>query len=119
MKKLINFRELIVFKKNNNFYKKFNRENIEKWQKLYRREQPTLLFSTFELKNKSTEEIIKHPYYTELIETLRKITETEHKKISVCLVGYPNMGKQSIIDLIKNLHLKAFKTSVDGLYEVK
>lgn len=59
-----------------------------------------------------------HPYYTELVDTLAKLTENDFKKISVSLVGYPNMGKQTIIDLIKNLHFKAFKSSVDGLYEV-
>jgi ribosome biogenesis GTPase A len=94
------------------------RENVAKWQKLYRRNYPTLLWSSKELSNKSAEEIISHPYYKELIETLAKITEEEFKKISVCLAGYPNMGKQSIIDIIKNLNSKAFKSSVEGLYEV-
>lgn len=96
----------------------FDRENVEKWQKLYRRNYPTLLWSSKELSNKTTEEIQAHPYYTELIDTLAKLTETDFRKISVCLVGYPNMGKQTIIDLVKNLHFKAFKSSVDGLYEV-
>jgi ribosome biogenesis GTPase A len=77
-----------------------------------------LLFSSKELKNKTNDEIISHPYYVELINTLRKLTDNENKKISICLAGYPNMGKQSIIDVIKNLHFKAFKTSVDGLFEV-
>jgi len=95
------------------------KENVDKWQKLYRRNYPTLLFSSKELNEKTPEEIITHPYYTELIETIRKITENEHKKITISLLGYPNMGKQSIINLIKNLNFKAFKSSADGLYEVK
>jgi ribosome biogenesis GTPase A len=78
-----------------------------------------LLWSSKELSKKSAEEIIAHPYYTELVETLAKLTENDYRKISVSLVGYPNMGKQSMIELVKNLHFKAFRSSVDGLYEVR
>lgn len=71
-----------------------------------------------ELKNKTPEEIVNHPYYVELLSTLKQMTENEHKKIVVSLLGYPHMGKQSILDLIKSLNYKVFKTSVSGIYEV-
>lgn len=65
------------------------------------------------------DEIIKHPFYIELIDTLHQITSEEHKKIAISLIGYPNVGKQTIIELFRNLNFKAFKSSVNGLYEVK
>merc|ERR1712151_789500 len=93
-------------------------ENLEKWRKLFRRNYPTLVFSAKELRKLSTEEIIKHPFYLELIDTLHQITKEDYKKIAISLLGYPNVGKQSIIELFKNLHFKAFKSSINGLYEL-
>ena len=66
----------------------------------------------------SPEEFIKHPFYTELIDTLHQITNEEYKKIEISLIGYPNVGKQTIIELFRSLNFKAFKSSVNGLYEV-
>lgn len=77
-----------------------------------------MLFSSTELSKLTPEEFIKHSFYTELIDTLHQITSEEYKKISVSLIGYPNVGKQTIIELFKNLHFKAFKSPVNGLYEV-
>jgi len=93
-------------------------ENLEKWKKLFRRNYPTLVFSAKELCKLSPEELIKHSFYTELISTLHQITDTEYKKISVSVIGYPNTGKQTIIELFRSLNFKAFKSSVNGLYEL-
>jgi nuclear GTP-binding protein len=92
--------------------------NLEKWKKLYRRNYPTLVFSSKELSKLTTEEFIKHPFYTELIDTLHQITSEEYRKIAVSVIGYPNVGKSSIIELFRNLNFKAFKSSVGGLYEL-
>jgi len=93
-------------------------ENLEKWKKLFRRNFPTLVFSAKEMSRLTPEEFIKHPFYTELIDTLHQITNEEYKKIAISLIGYPNTGKQTIIELFRSLHFKAFKSSVNGLYEL-
>ena len=99
-------------------FKYFFSENLEKWKKLFRRNYPTLVFSAKELSKLTPEEFIKHPFYTELIDTLHQITNEEYRKIAISLIGYPNVGKQTIIELFRNLNFKAFKSSVNGLYEV-
>lgn len=91
---------------------------MEKWKKFFRRNYPTLIFSAKELKRLSKEDLLKHPFYLELIDTLHKITTDEYRKIAISLLGYPNVGKQTIVEIFKNLNFKAFKSSVNGLYEV-
>lgn len=77
-----------------------------------------MVFSAKELSKLSPEEFIKHPFYTEFIDTLHQITNDDYRKITISLLGYPNVGKQSIINLIQSLNFKAFKSPVNGLYEV-
>ena len=77
-----------------------------------------MVFSAKDLSKLTPEEFIKQPFYTELIETLHQITNEEYKKISISLIGYPNVGKQTIIELFRNLNFKAFKSPVNGIYEV-
>ncbi len=87
-------------------------ENAVAWGKAFRRDIPTILFSS-----KSGEENISASI-NELIDVIKALN-IKNKKPAIGFVGYPNTGKQTVINIFKNkfnTHVRS--SAIQGANEV-
>jgi ribosome biogenesis GTPase A len=83
-------------------------DNAVKWGKLLRHDHPTILYSAKENKEDPK---------TELVNLIKDMTKTA-KKVTVCLVGYPNTGKSSIISTFGKITNVNPSSVLKGLNEI-
>ncbi|NXO67357.1 GNL3 protein, partial [Phainopepla nitens] len=90
------------------------KDNIEKWLNYLKKEFPTVAFkSATVMKDKTMAQIRKRPARVDFSETcqyfgskcllklLQEYSKTQDKAIQVGVVGFPNVGKSSIINSLK------------------
>ncbi|NXQ57972.1 GNL3 protein, partial [Anthoscopus minutus] len=90
------------------------KDNIEKWLNYLKKEFPTVAFkSATMMKDKTTEQVTKRRarfHFSEtsqyfgskcLLKLLQEYVKTQDKAIQVGVVGFPNVGKSSIINSLK------------------
>ncbi|KAI1234388.1 hypothetical protein IHE44_0003435 [Lamprotornis superbus] len=90
------------------------KDNIEKWLKYLKKEFPTVAFkSATMMKDKTMEQVTKRRARVDFSETsqyfgskcllklLQEYGKTQDKAIQVGVVGFPNVGKSSIINSLK------------------
>ncbi|NXC05202.1 GNL3 protein, partial [Orthonyx spaldingii] len=90
------------------------KDNIEKWLNYLKKEFPTVAFkSATMMKDKTTEQVTKRRARVDFSETsqyfgskcllklLQEYSKTQDKAIQVGVVGFPNVGKSSIINSLK------------------
>ncbi|NXG03028.1 GNL3 protein, partial [Sakesphorus luctuosus] len=92
------------------------KDNLEKWLNYLKKEFPTVAFKSATLmKDKSTEQVTKRRARVDLSKTsqcfgtkcllklLQEHGKTQNKAIQVGVVGFPNVGKSSIINSLKGV----------------
>ncbi|NXS80120.1 GNL3 protein, partial [Erpornis zantholeuca] len=90
------------------------KDNLEKWLNYLKKEFPTVAFkSATMMKDKTMEQVIKRRARVDFSETsqyfgskcllklLQEYSKTQDKAIQVGVVGFPNVGKSSIINSLK------------------
>ncbi|NXY20475.1 GNL3 protein, partial [Atrichornis clamosus] len=92
------------------------KDNLEKWLNYLKKEFPTVVFKSATLmKDKTTEQFTKRRARVDLSKTsqyfgskcllklLQEHSKTQNKAIQVGVVGFPNVGKSSIINSLKGV----------------
>ncbi|KYO35912.1 guanine nucleotide-binding protein-like 3 [Alligator mississippiensis] len=94
------------------------RENLEQWLCYLKNELPAVAFkSSMQLKDRSTEKLTKKRGHKDvsvsnmcfgkecLLKLLRKHCKTQEKAVKVGVIGFPNVGKSSIINSLKEVRV--------------